>query len=273
MEKSCQTNENAPVYFLDLIVENVRCFRKRQMLDLSDGHGRPARWTVLLGDNGTGKTTLLKCLAALEPVEDTIDRPDKEDVIISKGFVSDYKFKRYGHNDFQIKNSRFYLGLIDSDKPKYSLSFRLSDKLSSIHIESGKLGIYAYGASRRMGTGSLSETQSPDNSASLFYDDVSLINAEEWLLQADFAVKSADDESKSYFENRFARIKELLITLLPDVENIRIRPITKEQKKPGIGLRTPYGWVGLKKSESGVSGFDRLDDGPGKPPVRTLFRE
>jgi predicted ATP-binding protein involved in virulence len=113
------------------------------------------------------------------------------------------------------------------------------------------MDIYAYGASRRMGTGSLSETRNPDNSASLFFDDASLINAEEWLLQADFAVKSADNESKSYFENRFDRIKKLLISLLPDVDEIRIKPITKEQKKPGIELRTPYGWVGLKNLSLG----------------------
>ena len=32
------------------------------MLDLSDGQGRPARWTILLGENGTGKTTALQLL-------------------------------------------------------------------------------------------------------------------------------------------------------------------------------------------------------------------
>src|SRR5437868_2828363 len=53
-----------PTYFLSLKLEGVRCFRTSQTLDLSDGHGRPARWTVVLGDNGSGKTTLLQSLAA-----------------------------------------------------------------------------------------------------------------------------------------------------------------------------------------------------------------
>jgi len=48
-----------PMYFLSLDVENIRCFGEKQTLDLSDGAGRPAQWTLLLGDNGTGKTTLL----------------------------------------------------------------------------------------------------------------------------------------------------------------------------------------------------------------------
>lgn len=52
-----------PVYFTSLEIENVRCFGDRQRLDLTSGNGRPARWTLLLGDNGVGKTTLLQCLA------------------------------------------------------------------------------------------------------------------------------------------------------------------------------------------------------------------
>ena len=55
-------------YFLSLGFQNVRCFSEKQFLDLSDGQGRPARWTILLGENGTGKTTVLQMLTAFEPV-------------------------------------------------------------------------------------------------------------------------------------------------------------------------------------------------------------
>ncbi len=60
--------DRQPGYFLSLSLENVRCFGPRQTLDLSDGNGRPARWTVLLGVNGTGKTTLLHSLVGFELV-------------------------------------------------------------------------------------------------------------------------------------------------------------------------------------------------------------
>jgi hypothetical protein len=46
-----------PVYFLSLTLENVRCFGPEQTLRLSDEQGRPARWTVILGNNGMGKTS------------------------------------------------------------------------------------------------------------------------------------------------------------------------------------------------------------------------
>lgn len=60
-----------PVYFTSLEIKNVRCFGERQRLDLTGEDGRPARWTLILGENGVGKTTLLQCLAwmRLVPVD------------------------------------------------------------------------------------------------------------------------------------------------------------------------------------------------------------
>src|SRR5262245_7572891 len=59
--------ERPAAYFLSLTVENVRCFGPKQTLDLSDGNGCPAQWTIILGENGVGKTTLLQCLVASFP--------------------------------------------------------------------------------------------------------------------------------------------------------------------------------------------------------------
>src|SRR5262245_39876983 len=56
-----------PVYFKSLELDNVRCFGPHQELRLCDDEGRPARWTILLGDNGLGKSTLLQCLAWMRP--------------------------------------------------------------------------------------------------------------------------------------------------------------------------------------------------------------
>ena len=55
------------IYFLGLEIENTRCFAEKQVLHLVDSNGRPARWTLLVGDNGVGKTTLLQCLAWMRP--------------------------------------------------------------------------------------------------------------------------------------------------------------------------------------------------------------
>ena len=62
-----EPNKIPPAYFIGLEVENVLCFKDSRVLDLSDKNGNPAQWTVILGDNGVGKTTLLRCLARMEP--------------------------------------------------------------------------------------------------------------------------------------------------------------------------------------------------------------
>ncbi len=57
-----------PVYFTSLEIENVRCFGDLQQLDLTADGRRPARWTLILGDNGVGKTTLLQSLTWMRPL-------------------------------------------------------------------------------------------------------------------------------------------------------------------------------------------------------------
>ena len=68
------------IYFLSLELENVRCFAEPQVLSLVDLSGRPAPWTLLVGDNGVGKTTLLQCLAWMRPTPYYITATEQEGI-------------------------------------------------------------------------------------------------------------------------------------------------------------------------------------------------
>jgi ABC-type cobalamin/Fe3+-siderophores transport system ATPase subunit len=59
------------VYFSRLALTNVKSFAEGQVLDLRNKSGKPAQWTLVLGDNGVGKTTLLQCLAMMRPILST----------------------------------------------------------------------------------------------------------------------------------------------------------------------------------------------------------
>ncbi|GAB2563525.1 AAA family ATPase [Spirosoma areae] len=73
-----------PMYFTSLKVKNVKSFGEEQELSLINEDGSIARWTLILGDNGVGKTTLLKCLAWMVPVIAPPNAEHNERVRIAK---------------------------------------------------------------------------------------------------------------------------------------------------------------------------------------------
>ena len=55
---------DTPCYLTWFRLEGHRCFGPRQTLTLTHPDGSPAMWTLLLGRNGVGKTTLLELIAS-----------------------------------------------------------------------------------------------------------------------------------------------------------------------------------------------------------------
>jgi predicted ATP-binding protein involved in virulence len=102
-----------------------------------------------------------------------------------------------------------------------------------------------------MGTTDLSEMQTGDTIISLFDDNATLINAEEWLLQADYAAKSLEGEDRKRAEKRRDRIKDLLIRLLPDVSDLRFAPSRATPIRTAVQAQTPYGWVAIRDMSLG----------------------
>jgi predicted ATP-dependent endonuclease of OLD family len=68
------------VYFSKLEIQNIKCFGENTTLNLKDSNGSISQWNLILGDNGVGKTTLLKTLTRMIPVE----APKSQDLIIAK---------------------------------------------------------------------------------------------------------------------------------------------------------------------------------------------
>ena len=91
------------MYYLSLELQNIKCFGGKQTLNLSNENGGPAPWTLLIGDNGVGKTTLLQCIAWMRPGEDQDPKLKKEKKITVKPIldnledISDYE-KLFRHD-------------------------------------------------------------------------------------------------------------------------------------------------------------------------------
>jgi len=178
--------------------------------------------------------------------------------LVGKGIGEFIYFEPFPNRE-KVRNSTFDLNVtvgdkLQTQKPKRDIaSISVSPPIpgrSSIFFKSGGLSIknlicYGYGASRQMGKASLSEQRTEDTTASLFSDDVDLINAEEWLLQADYAATKASTNNTRAGERR-DQIIEVLKALLPDVSEVRFSASEKEIGPASVEFQTPYGWVGLK---------------------------
>lgn len=239
-----------PAYFLGMKLTQVRCFGPEQTLDLRDSGGRPARWTIILGENGVGKTTLLQCLCAIRPTvfprlpgtltgtvpnvahwgiqfEELMRRVATTDEIRLEGYCAITVDPDEVPRDDQV------LHLVQTSSPQGGDGSQDRDADVSMFC-------CAYGASRRPGQRGLTVNDTANPTISLFREDAPLVNVEEWLLQADYAARGSGSASA---KTRFQRVKDTLLQLLEQVDDLRVVGLDHAPPQPAVELHTPYGWV------------------------------
>ncbi len=250
-------------YFLDLSVENVRCFGRRQTLRLADERGRPHHWTIILGENGTGKTSLLKSLVAVAPSPKQLFGKGVQKLHLYPGLVdwqAQWDTRRQDktvHSLFcaNVRTAHAFAKPVKSGPipPELHLEVRNRhvgspslDYTAPSYEQLGDFLCFAYGASRRMGNAALSGDKYSTASVSLFDDGAPLINVEEFFMQADYEAKTS--RSRSALLQR-QKVKDLLIDILPDVRDLRIRKAGRAGRQ--VEVNTPFGWVRLSELSLG----------------------
>lgn len=263
------------IYFSSLELENVRCFgEQRQTLELTNAKGQPAQWTLLLGDNGVGKTTLLQCLAWMRPVPAGAQNDDEPRAIEpalanEENRVFDSLLRSGGEVRLDLKATlriNQKLGQTKKGEPqKITTGISMlgkEQKLESSELKSNEIPrqfdnltisdfpIFAYGADRRMGASNLEKADLLDPLASLFSGSTELYDAEEILIRLDHRSR-LDGRAKKRDVKRLRQAKQLLATILPDIsdeQDIRIlgpKGPGHPDKRSGVKFKTPYGLVPL----------------------------
>ena len=133
----------------------------------------------------------------------------------------------------------------------YSASSGSTVKSASLHFDKWVSDIFVlgYGANRSMGFNKLSENES-EISETLFKDDAKLINAEEWLLQMDYAA-SRTSEIQDVAIKRRDKIIQVLKGILPDVSQITFSIPNIENLVPKVEFHTTLGIVGIRQLSYG----------------------
>lgn len=280
-KNSDQDKKPQNAYFLSLELENVRCFGEKQKIDFSDGKVNPKQWTIILGDNGTGKTTILQGLIAMIPYIDWLQTD--EDVYqdfsmpvvglpahitnLWKPFRSNSKSATKIESLFStsknLKENKRSLSFILSASNQGSRSTRMNYwSTSSVSEMLAVSRCFGYGAARKIGETSISEQSEETAYITLFDETVLLLNPEEWFLRVNYAKNFYEsDESRSLslsLTNKTKRekrrkeieiVNNILMTILPNVDDIRFNEKdipNKRTPQPIVEFKTPYGWVEAK---------------------------
>lgn len=264
------------IYFHSLELENVRCFGERQVLKLTDEQGRLAQWTLLLGDNGGGKTTLLQCLAWMRPVptfspkerEPGEGEPDTIEPVLNDAENEELSsLLRVGTEvTLELKatlSTGQALGTAKKTSHRIETGIRLVGKneqlqgrtLTTNSFPPGldklalfELPIFAYGAARRMGFANFDRGEFSDSLASLFSTAAELYDAEEILLRLDYLAARRGGRNN---RKRLDKVKEVLAAVLPHVANAKAIDIKgpkvpgKPEEPSGVRFVTPNGVVPL----------------------------
>lgn len=236
-----------PVYFTSLSVAGVRCFGPQQTLSLAHGN-RPAKWTVILGENGVGKTTLLQCLWAMAPYVSEV----KPGVLVGshpRGSVgANPGLRRSPASSTSIfaqviLNEPLTSTKVGTPAGAVILSHSPRTEQGTSYPSWTNAVCCGYGALRRSGEASVEAGISKHSAASLFSDDAELISGSEWLLRADYAASTTADGRAVA---RRDKIQIALIDLLPDVSGIRVAGLDEQPPRPRLDVKTPYGWVPMR---------------------------
>lgn len=254
---------SAPAYFLSLTIENVRCFGSpAQMLDLSDGAGRPAQWTIMLGENCVGKSVLLQTLIAIVPVSVPVIIEGKGAVsalpryALDKTLYAGWNLRRHDSRaeNFSLR-ANYFVGakLRESD---------LNGKQNFTHVAGQWRGgapevvsfnglsdvvCFGYGASRSAGS-ALFLTKARDDSSyvGLFDDGNMLRDAESWLLEVD---------SRKGASNARNQVLGAMRKLCSDVGAIKLNRDGRVDAARKVECETPCGWVNLSEMSTGYKAF------------------
>lgn len=248
---SVKSKSRQPIYIDSLKMRNLRTFKGDVEVLFAKADGSLSQWTLILGDNGIGKSTLLQSIAWMKPdLQDTtgigmsLTKEKIEPFINNETNESLERLVRkdMDSSDFTSIEAKYISGVSLNKAQKRSESSWCSTKMEISLNENRKLEevtpgfdttneeiflknevhIFGYSASRVLGKANIGDAGIEDSLSSFLADNTILYDAEQILHTIHYAALGApsEREKKRYF-NYLNVVKEALVSLLPDFENVK----------------------------------------------------
>jgi energy-coupling factor transporter ATP-binding protein EcfA2 len=227
-------------YLTSLTLENIRCFgspAEKLSLTVPGSDTQPARWTVILGANGVGKTTVLRALASYGS---------------EVGGIWQFTYPRYFERSLESSgrieyaDSRNKVRLLSSAFQSGN-SIHPSQNIITIQ-ETAKLDfpLVAYGANRAWRGAS---QHYPGVTDTLFDRTAQSRNPSEILANWTSYELSSGKPEFSIVQ----KLKDAFVLLLPDVQDVKLD--FDKDKRPFASFQTPDGWIELDDMSWGYQVF------------------
>ena len=228
--------ENPRVWFKSISLENVRSFGTKQTIKFTDKDGNAARWNVILGDNGTGKTTVLRSLC----LGTGLYWNDSDAISLQRSQNSILLICTIDKNGEEVKLPPFR---VEFEVRRIGVQVRKVPQIRELDIEDN-VSLAAYGAARSSSALSPSLAQQQNNVQNLFTDGTPLLNPEQWLIEAELAYRK-DSGQKNYYELIISILKRLFRDEVEDIQSRRYLYSTF------VYFKTRYGDVRLHELSLG----------------------
>jgi predicted ATP-binding protein involved in virulence len=227
-------NNNTPVYIKEVEIKGFKCFKEDHRFSFVDKKGEWCRWTVFLGNNNTGKTNLLKAIAAMEPKARKWEGDDIGvyfiDVPLSvskKKLLSIFKLEMYLNSKDSLQLSYFQGEALSMSVPLPNPIFK-------------NLLINGYGVVRNIERKGITSKEEKGLNADNLFNSSNLINFEDWLFQLDYAAKN---EQTLAAQRRDLLIGVLKSEIFPEIKDIRF--VSDKKLNNYIEYQTISGWYEL----------------------------
>ncbi|TVT36934.1 AAA family ATPase [Hymenobacter setariae] len=264
--------KTSPIYVKSIKLTNIETFVEEVELKFLKADDTISRWTLILGDNGIGKSNLLQFIAWMKPqlpydANDTNnldpapvindeenevlerlvhkDQNGSQEAVANALFVANQSLNKKSTSRTSECKTEIIIGIDSLGKLK-RVDPTLDADVQGIFYKED-VTVYGYSASRQLGKLNLNNPKLLDTIPNFIREKTELYDAEEILHTLQYAaLGSKKTEERQKYRSFIKRIKQMLVTLLPDfeqIQNIEINPPTvfSQYSTGGLVITTRHG--------------------------------